>query len=137
MKRSFGGQMTLTVCLILLTLTILSTITQLMYRHLTVDLLADDVTASASAAADMTELLGTDAVRGRQQLCIQLNYTARATGNDTVVCDESGTVIICWAISLTTRCSTGRPLADPVSGPIWRSAATEKNGWPPSVSHSR
>lgn len=95
MKRSFGGQMTLTVCLILLTLTILSTITQLMYRHLTVDLLADDVTASASAAADMTELLGTDAVRGRQQLCIQLNYTARATGNDTVVCDESGTVIIC------------------------------------------
>lgn len=95
MKRSFGGQMTLTVCLILLTLTILSTVTQLMYRHLTVDLLADDVTASASAAADMTELLGTDAVRGRQQLCIQLNYTARATGNDTVVCDESGTVIIC------------------------------------------
>ena len=87
--------MTLTVCLILLTLTILSTVTQLMYRRLIVDLLAEDVTASASAAADMTELLGTDAVRSRQQLCVQLNYTARSTGNDTVVCDESGTVIIC------------------------------------------
>ncbi len=95
MKRSFGGQMTLTVCLLFLTLTILSAAAQLLYRRLTVDMLATAVTSSAEAAADMTELLGTEDARGLQQLRIQLNYTARATGNDTVVCDENGVIIAC------------------------------------------
>ncbi len=95
MKRSFGRQMTLTVCLILLTLIILSTACQLMYRRLALDLQADDVCASARAAADVAEILGDEESRGRQQLCAQLNYTARATGNDTVICSESGTILAC------------------------------------------
>lgn len=95
MKRSFGRQMTLTLCLIFLTLFLLSTATQLLYKRLTVDLMAEDVSASADAAADMTELLETDSTRGRQQLRVQLGYTARATGNDTVVCDENGVVLAC------------------------------------------
>lgn len=95
MKRSFGGQMALTVCLIFLMLILMSTATQYLYRRLTVDMLADDVKASASAAGSMMELLGSDNGRGRQQLCIQLDYTARATGNDTVVCDENGTITAC------------------------------------------
>jgi signal transduction histidine kinase len=94
-KRSFGGQMMLTVFLIFLTLTILSAATQLLYKRLFLDFMADHVTASASAAGSMAEFLGTDSGRERQQLCIQLNYTARAGGNDTVVCDESGTIIAC------------------------------------------
>ncbi len=95
MKRSFGGQMTMTLCLIFVTLILLSTAGQLLYKRLTVDLIAEDVSASASAAASMTELLESEEGRSRQQLCVQLNYTARATGNDTVVCDEGGTVIAC------------------------------------------
>ena len=95
MKRSFGGQMTLTVCLLFLMLTILSTAVQVLYRRLTVDMMAESVTASADAAADMTELLGTDDARGLQQLRMQLNYTARASGNDTVVCDENGAIVAC------------------------------------------
>jgi signal transduction histidine kinase len=94
-KRSFGRQITLTVCLIFLTLLILSMATQLLYRRLIVDLMAEDVCDSVNAASDMAELLGTESGRGREQLCVQLNYTARATGNDTVVCDESGTVVAC------------------------------------------
>ena len=87
--------MTLTICLISLTLLILSMSTQVLYRRLTVDMLAEDVNASADAASDMAELLGTEAGRGREQLCVQLNFAARATGNDTVVCDESGLIIAC------------------------------------------
>lgn len=95
MKRSLGGQMSLTVCLIFLTLILLSTATQVLYRRLTLDMMQEDVTASATAASGVMELLGTDPTRNREQLCIQLNYTARAAGNDTVVCDESGTVLAC------------------------------------------
>ena len=95
MKRSFGGQMALTVCLIFLTLILLSTATQLLYKRLTVDLMEEDLTASADAAAGMAELFSDDDPRSAQQLRIQLNYTAHATGNDVLVCDESGTVVAC------------------------------------------
>ncbi len=95
MKRSFGRQITGTVCLIFLTLLILSMATQLLYRRLIMDMLADDVSASAGAATAMAAMLGTDSPRTREQLCVQLNYTARATGNDTVVCNENGTIVAC------------------------------------------
>ena len=95
MKRSFGGHITGTVALIFLALLILSMATQLLYRRLTVDMMADDVSDSASAASAMAAMLGTDSARTREQLCVQLNYTARATGNDTVVCNENGTIIAC------------------------------------------
>lgn len=88
--------MTLTICLLFLTLIILSTAVQVLYRRLTVDMLAEDVCASASSAADITVLFGTeDSGDLRQMLCVQLNFTARASGNDTVVCDESGTIVAC------------------------------------------
>ena len=87
--------MTLTVCLIFLTLILLSTAAQLLYRRLAVDMMAEDVSDSAAAAAGMTEILGIDSAKGRRQLCIQLGYTALATGNDTVVCDENGKVLAC------------------------------------------
>lgn len=95
MKRTFSGQILLTVCLIFLTLMILSTAAQVLYKRLIVDLMAEDLTSSATAASSMAELIGVDTSQTRQQLCIQLNYTARATGCDTVVCDESGTVLAC------------------------------------------
>ena len=95
MKRSFGGQMALTVCLIFLILMTLSTAAQLLYKRAMEDMLAEDVTASASAASSMAAYWGTDTLQGRQQLCFQLNYTARATGNDAVVCDEDGVVLVC------------------------------------------
>ena len=95
MKRSFGGQMILTICLIFLTLIMFSTATQLLYKRVTMDIMSEDLSAAASAASEMTELLSADDDRTRQQLCIQLNYTARATGNDTVVCDADGIVSAC------------------------------------------
>lgn len=95
MKRSFGGQITLTVCLIFLTLILLSTATQLLYKRLTVDLMEEDVSAAADAAAGMTELFSDNELRSAQQLRVQLNYTARATGNDVLVCDENGVVVAC------------------------------------------
>lgn len=95
MKHSFGGLVTLTVCIISLTLLALSLCTQFLFRELTVDLLSDGVSASANAASGMTELMNSNYGLAREQLCVQLNYTARATDNDTVVCDESGTIIAC------------------------------------------
>lgn len=95
MKRSFGGQVTMITFVICLTLLILSMATQLLYRRLTVELISDELKSTVDAACGMTELLSTDTGRVREQLCVQLNYTARATGNDTVVCNESGTIIAC------------------------------------------
>ena len=95
MKRSFGGQMMMTTCLIFLTLLVISLSTQLLYRRLITDMLSEEVIESAEAASDMAELLGAELGRSREQLCIQLNFTARATGNDTVACDASGTVVAC------------------------------------------
>lgn len=95
MKHSFGGLFPLTVCIISLTLLVLSLCTQYLYRELTVDLISDGVSASANAASGMTELMNSNYGLAREQLCVQLNYTARATDNDTVVCDESGTIIAC------------------------------------------
>ncbi|MBQ1411009.1 MAG: HAMP domain-containing histidine kinase [Oscillospiraceae bacterium] len=95
MKRSFGGQMTLTVCLIFLTLLLLSMATQLLYRRLFTDMLEEDLRASVNAASGMTELMSMETSRAREQLCVQLNYTARATGNDTVACDGNGTIVAC------------------------------------------
>ena len=95
MKRSFGGQITLIVIVIFLTLLLLSMATQVLYKRLTVELISEELKASADAASGMTELLGADTVRTHEQLCVQLNYTARATGNDTVVCNESGTIVAC------------------------------------------
>ena len=69
--------------------------TQVLYKRLTVEVISEELKASADAASDMTELLGANTVRTHEQLCVQLNYTARATGNDTVVCNESGTIIAC------------------------------------------
>ena len=88
--------MTLMICLLFLTLIILSTAAQVLYRKLTVDMLAEDVCASASSAADISVLFGSDDIKDRQQLlCVQLNFTARASGNDTVICDETGTIVAC------------------------------------------
>ncbi|MBQ1372330.1 MAG: HAMP domain-containing histidine kinase [Oscillospiraceae bacterium] len=95
MKRSFGGQIALTLCLIFLTLILLSAATQVMYKQLLMDLVEESLTASADAAAGMAELLNADTEGNRQQLCIQLNYTTRATGNDTVLCDETGKILTC------------------------------------------
>lgn len=95
MKRSFGGQMTMTVCLIFLALLILSALTQLLYKRLTVDMLADDVSASSKAASGIAQIFGTDTGYNWEQLCFQLNYAARATDNDTVVCNENGIIIAC------------------------------------------
>ncbi len=96
MKKSFGGQVTLTLCLLFLTLIILSASAQVLYRKFTIDMIAEDVCASASSAADLSVLLSGDNSRDNQQmLSIQLNFTARASGNDTVICDKSGTIIAC------------------------------------------
>ena len=95
MKRSFGGQMMLTICLVFLALILLSTATQFLYYRATIGLMQEELTGTAAAVSEMVGFLGDGNTQSRQQLCIQLNYTSRATGSDAVVCDESGTVIAC------------------------------------------
>ena len=70
MKHSFGGLVTLTVCIISLTLLALSLCTQFVYREFTLDLLSDGVSASANAASGMTELMNSNYGLAREQLCV-------------------------------------------------------------------
>ena len=121
MKRSFGGQITLTLCLIFLTLILLSTATQVMYKQLLENIVEENLTASADAAAGMAELLDAETAGNRQQLCIQLNYTTRATGNDTVLCDESGKILVC-SCGLQTCEHLGRQ----ISGELLAAAGQQK-----------
>ena len=95
MKRTLGGQMMRTVCLIFLALILLSSATQFLYYRSMVNLMNKDLTDTALAASEMTGFLGDGNIQSKRQLCIQLNYTSRATGNDVVVCDESGRVVTC------------------------------------------
>ena len=87
--------MTLTLCLIFLALFISSMATQVLYKRLALDMMTDEVTASATTASGMTEFLGTDTSRARQQLCVEVSFIARATGSDTLICDDSGVVSLC------------------------------------------
>ena len=87
--------MMLIVFLIFLTLIILSAATQLLYYRSTLDLLQEDLTCSAGAAAGFVRFYGTDSRQYSQQLRFQLSYTAMATGNDTVVLDKDGVIVAC------------------------------------------
>ena len=95
MKRTFSAQMTVIILLIFLTLIVLSSATQLIYYRSNVHQTQTELTDTVTAESGMVRILTPDTVQSRQQLCTQLNYTARATGRDTVVCDETGTVLAC------------------------------------------
>ena len=85
----------MTICLIFLILIVVSASTQLLYYRSTVNLMQSELTGSAQTVADLVQFIGTDAQQAKQQLGMQLQYTAQVTQKDTVICDESGTVIAC------------------------------------------
>lgn len=93
MRRMFPRQLLLTVCLILLTLLLVSASFQVLLYRYVLNVEQQKLTDTAQAAADMMELLG--ASRSDLLTDFQLNYTARATGNDAVLCDVQGTVVAC------------------------------------------
>ena len=95
MKRTFSGQMAGVILLIFLTLIVLSGLTQLLFYRSTNDLLRGELCNTVEAEAGMFDILPDIGGSSRRQLCNQLNYTARATGKDTVICDETGKVIAC------------------------------------------
>ena len=93
MRRMFPRQLLLTVCLILLTLLLVSASFQVMLYRYVLDVAQQRLTDTAEAAADMMELLGTAPPDLLSRF--QLNYTARSTGNDALLCDPRGTVLAC------------------------------------------
>lgn len=95
MKRTFSGQMTAMLAVIFLTLLILSATTLLLNYRSGVNLVQSELTDTVNAESGVLQLLPGSVSRNRQQISNQLNYTARATGKDTVICDENGTVIAC------------------------------------------
>lgn len=95
MKRTFSAQMTVIILLIFLTLIILSGVTQWIFFRSNVHQTRTELTDTVKAESGIVQILSPESVQSRQQLCTQLNYTVRATGRDTVVCDETGTVLVC------------------------------------------
>ena len=95
MKRTFTGQLMLIISLIFLTLMVLSVATQALYYQSIRSIMEDDLKYAACAAADMTELYSSGAYSSERMLRFQLNYTARATGNDAAVLSSDGTVVAC------------------------------------------
>lgn len=93
MRRLFPRQLLLTICLVLLTLVLVSASFQVMLYQYVLNVEQRDLNETAQAAADMMQFLG----MGQPELLtgLQLDYTARATGDDTVFCDAGGTVIAC------------------------------------------
>lgn len=95
MKRTFSAQMTVIILLIFLTLIVLSGATQWIYYRSSVRQTQTELTDTVTAESGIVRILAPENMQTRQQLCTQLNYTVRATGRDTVVCDETGTVLVC------------------------------------------
>lgn len=95
MKRSFSRQIVLTLCLIFLTMIILSGATQFIYYRASLDLARSDLSDVVEAESGILSFLPASNAQNNQQVRIQLNYTARATGKETVVCDENGVVTAC------------------------------------------
>ncbi len=119
--------MMLTVCLIFLTLIVLSTATQMLYYRTTVGIVRDDLSSSAEAMGDMSRFCAMQP-DSNTVLRIQLNYTYVATGNDTVCCDAYGTV---------TACSCGKKdckhLGTRMPAELLSLAGTERAGFLPRV----
>lgn len=95
MKRSFSSQIVLTLCLIFLTMIILSGATQFIYYRASLDLARSELSSVVEAESGVLSFLPASSARNNQQIRIQLNYTARATGKDTIVCDENGVITAC------------------------------------------
>ena len=95
MKRSFSSQIVLTLCLIFLTMIILSGATQFIYYRASLDLARSELSSVVEAESGVLSFLPASTARNNQQVRIQLNYTARATGKDTIVCDENGVITAC------------------------------------------
>ena len=66
MKRSFGGQMMLTICLVFLALILLSTATQFLYYRATIGLMQEELTGTAAAVSEMVGFLGDGNTQSRQ-----------------------------------------------------------------------
>ena len=95
MKQTFSGRMIGMLCLIFLALFLLSGMTQILYYRQTVGQIREELSDTAEAEAGVIGVLNEDASQSRRQLSTQLNFTARATGKDTVICSEDGTVVAC------------------------------------------
>lgn len=93
MKRLFPRQLLLTICLVLLTLLLVSASFQVMLYQYVLNVEQQDLNETAHAAAEMMRFLD----MGQPDLltALQLDYTARATGDDAVLCDVRGTVAAC------------------------------------------
>lgn len=93
MKRLFPRQLLLTICLVLLTLLLVSASFQVMLYQYVLNVEQQDLNETAHAAAEMMRFL--DMGQPDFLTALQLDYTARATGDDAVLCDVRGTVAAC------------------------------------------
>lgn len=95
MKQTFSGRMIGMLCLIFLALILLSGMTQLLYYRYTAGLIREELSDTVEAEASVFGVLNSGMSQSRRELSTQLNFTARATGKDTVICSEDGTVMAC------------------------------------------
>ncbi len=93
MKRLFPRQLLLTICLVLLTLLLVSASFQVMLYQYVLNVEQQNLNETARAAAEMMRFL--DMGQPGILPALQLDYTARATGDDAVLCDVHGTVVAC------------------------------------------
>lgn len=89
----FPRQLLLTICLILLAVLLVSVSCQVMLYQYVLDVAQQQLTETAEAAADMAQVFVL--YPSDYALSFQLNYTARASGDDTVLCDQAGIVVAC------------------------------------------
>ncbi len=94
MKRTFTGQMMLTICLIFLTLIIFSTATQMLYYRTTVGLMQENLISTVEGMKkEYNDLAAQRDMKKQLQNCLE--FACESTGNDVLFCDGSGKVLLC------------------------------------------
>lgn len=95
MKRTFSRQLTLTLSLVLAAMLLLSASFQILFYRYMAQTRRTDLTETASAMADMASILSEDGYATQVLLRVELNYTARTTGEDVLLLSTDGAVVAC------------------------------------------
>ena len=94
MKRTFTGQMMLTVCLIFLTLIVFSTATQMLHYRTTVGIIKEELVNTAEGMRKEC-LECVDKADSKKQMQHALDFAYASSRNDVLLCNDSGKVLLC------------------------------------------
>ncbi len=96
MRSTFSRQLITTLCMVLLCLGLVGTaFTSLLFRYL-VESKQSTLSREAVAVADLAAAYGTSGEMGSDwDLRMSVSFATAATGVDLVICDETGSVVVC------------------------------------------